>query len=72
MSELEKLEDLYNMGFICEEEFIRRKEELGISHAPSSPTTNNTSSYSPYSIPEPVVDPVRALLFFLFLVLVRS
>jgi hypothetical protein len=49
MSELEKLEDLYGMGFICEEEFIRRKEELGITSDPSS---------DPFSVPQPVSDPV--------------
>lgn len=59
MSELEKLEDLYNMGFICEEEFIRRKEELGISTPTPSDggSFNPVAQHDPFSFPQPEPEP---------------
>lgn len=45
MSELEKLQDLYSMGFIGEEEFENRKMALGI--AKSTTEDNNGPSDDP-------------------------
>lgn len=59
MSEFEKLQDLYNMGFICEEEFIQRKEALGIfSNDSDSSTPNLTTPEQTFDIRVPEEDPV--------------